>query len=886
MTDAGHRLAAAQLAALEASSGGAVQMLAELDDDEFLISLDTHGVPRGPGVPVRGREQFRISIPATYPFEHPSVRVNHRRWSGSPHVQWGDLLCLYAAPSVEWNPAEGMRGFLERLALWIERAAAGDLDPDGQPLHPPVAYPRAGAGQMVVHPDLGDRVPWAGQGDPAPAATLFAWCIRDRTRIEVREWLTMPQVADRVLTKDHPQRVDERGRVGFLVSVVLLSSELGFEYPDTARALARAMTAAGFSSDQLLLSLARTAVCNQLLLSPATASEETRDPAETENDGVAGPPPLRPPVVIIVGTPSRRVNGSTRLAHLVAWQLDDLGSRVTALVRDEDDVFFRESLDSEVGDLGRQWLSVAKVAWMRVHELRPEITQRRDGNTPATWLHGKRVLVLGCGALGAPIAEYCVRAGVKRLTVLDSGIVTPGILVRQPYSYHDVGHAKVLALTDRLNDLVTAPVVTAQAADAATTLLDPRFDPTAFDLIVDATADAGARAALERSRSARRADWPPVATTVIGHEAERGVVCLSRRGATGAGHDVLRRLALRVHGAENAPWADVAADLFPDPPRTATFFPEPGCSAPTFVGSAAQVAALAAQQLLRVLNLLVDDTDSPMVATAIRVAPSTPIDPGVAAGSGTVNGSGPRDVPATTAMSWSNDVVRTDETNGFEVRISASALAEVRAETRRVHRLHGPRVETGGMLLGAVDEALRVIHVDVATGPPPDSRLSAVHFEHGLEGTQAAVDHHGRRTGRRTGYVGLWHTHPHGPARPSDTDTDSLATLTDGPGAGRWALMLIFGGSGPTWSDWRDSSAPPQVYVATVYRDTRGTGDTARSEAAAAGQAAARRSAPAGRYFPGGYARPESVTSTRATRSRARRALGLMRLPWRRVVER
>ena len=56
-------------------------------------------------------------------------------------MQWGRHLCLYAAPSVEWVPSGGMDSFIERLAAWVVRAAEGTLDPDGQPLHPPVAYP-------------------------------------------------------------------------------------------------------------------------------------------------------------------------------------------------------------------------------------------------------------------------------------------------------------------------------------------------------------------------------------------------------------------------------------------------------------------------------------------------------------------------------------------------------------------------------------------------------------------------------------------------------------------------------------------------------------------------------------------------------------------------
>ena len=78
---------------------------------------------------------------------------------------------------------------------------------------------------------------------------------------------------------------------------------------------------------------------------------------------------------------------------------------------------------------------------MKVYENRPEVTRRRDDNTASTWLQDKRVLILGCGALGAPIAEHCVRAGVTALTVADYGSVSPGILVRQPFADADIGRA-------------------------------------------------------------------------------------------------------------------------------------------------------------------------------------------------------------------------------------------------------------------------------------------------------------------------------------------------------------------------------------------------------------------------------------------------------------
>ena len=59
---------------------------------------------------------------------------------------------------------------------------------------------------------------------------------------------------------------------------------------------------------------------------------------------------------------------------------------------------------------------------------------------------------------------------------------------------------------------------------------------------------------------------------------------LSLEVRTASGFDILRRLAIEVRGAAANNWSDIAEDFFPDPPRTNLFFPEPGCSAPTFTG--------------------------------------------------------------------------------------------------------------------------------------------------------------------------------------------------------------------------------------------------------------------------------------------------------------
>ena len=831
MTHAARRLAARQLADLEQLSGGAIEVLTQpnADDGPILVSLDTNGIPTGTGIRVRSREQFRIFVPDDFPYRPPHVIVDHRRWRGTPHVQWGSLLCLYAAPSVEWNPADGMRGFVDRLLTWLERAAEGSLDPEGQPLHPPATYPSAEAGRLIVHPDLADLVPWstgASDLDTSRYEPLYAWCSRDGNRVEVIEWLSTLAAYDRVLS-DSVRAVDSQDRPYFLIPTVLLGGEIGWEYPEKARDVASGLEDSGYTREQLLTSLTRTSRLNRIL--------RGRSGREADLDA--------DPVALLVGTPSRRIHGARRLAHLVGWKLDQLGGDITSLLS-RIEAGTEDKLTDKVRDLAHSWLDIADVHWMQVHEMRPEITNRRDHGTAVSWLRGKRVLILGCGAVGAPVAEHCVRAGVKHLTALDIGVVTPGVLVRQPYTYADIGRSKARALADRLNTITREPVVTAAVNNAVSTMFDAEFDPTGFDLIIDASADIGVRAALEHTRWRRRDLWPTVMTMLIGHRAERGLVTISCPGATGAGHDVLRRVAIHARGPAARTWGDVADDFFPDPPRTEMFFPEPGCSAPTFVGSAAEVSALASRLLTEALRSLVASEERPtcaMTAITVRQGPTA--------------ATGNADV--TSVLTWSNDLVRTDPGSGHEIRVAAEAVAEMRTETRRGARVRGPNVETGGMLLGVFDDSTGVISIDVATGPSADSRLSNVYFDHGTAGTQDVIDHHLRRTGNLISFAGIWHTHPYGRADPSPTDEAGMAALTTFTGTGRRALMLILAGTPDVWDAWRDASGLPAVYVRVVRRD----------EPSVATRVLGRIQAepPPGRYFVGGYAYPTDAHANRPT---------------------
>ena len=139
-----YQLAERQLREVAAASDGVVEVqggetCSSGYQFDITVAFDGH-VWVEDGLRVRARERFLLVVPPTFPYEQPHVFTPHLRFAGFPHVQWGNILCLYASPA-DWRPQDGMYGLIERLDKWIRDAALNRLDPADAPLHPPVADP-------------------------------------------------------------------------------------------------------------------------------------------------------------------------------------------------------------------------------------------------------------------------------------------------------------------------------------------------------------------------------------------------------------------------------------------------------------------------------------------------------------------------------------------------------------------------------------------------------------------------------------------------------------------------------------------------------------------------------------------------------------------------
>lgn len=715
----GYELAREQLREIAEASAGTVQVIEETTRLssylQFDISIGFDGLERSKdGLPVRARELFRLIVPPTFPYKDPLIELPHRRFAGFPHVLWGRYPCLYQS-SEEWKPDDGMYGFITRLDSWIRDAAQNNLDPDDAPLHPPVIYPTVG--RLVI-----PRV-------DTPQVEASTWIgfaeLRQRNhRTEIIDWTSSSDVPS-----------------GHFAPAILLHEPLPFEYPDTVKDLLYELKSHGIELGPFLVKLSSLA-----------------------NHTATGKPML-----VVLGTPMRRVEeGGRALQHIAVWEIsgDDADKlrEMQVAININDANALNEACDKVI-----KWSEEAKVGWCVVREMRPEVTRRRDQESPMTWFCGKRITIWGCGAIGTHVAESVVRAGAARVELIDNGSVAPGLLIRQGFEDADIGRWKTDALADRLRRIEPSLEIATLSVDLIQRIgeTNPISDA---DLIIDCTASSTIRMKLEQILCEVQ-ERPPIVSMCINRDASSAMATLSTTRHSGGPMDLIRRLKLetcrrpRLSNLREAFWPTVQVGE--------SFQPEPGCSEPTFVGSDADLAGLSARMLNAVARALSKRNEDKTGAGWIF-----------------------EEQGSIQEFYWPPDYILEEEGRGYSVRVSPEAMREMRAWTKRSARMVGPTVETGGLVFGELNEAAGILWITEVEGPPPDSDAAEDYFKCGTKGMEEAAAEKSQRFRGSVACVGSWHTHPTTKPCPSSVDIEAVAQILAGPDSPqRTFVLLILSGS-------------------------------------------------------------------------------------------
>ncbi|MFO0754604.1 MAG: Mov34/MPN/PAD-1 family protein [Thermodesulfovibrionales bacterium] len=166
-----------------------------------------------------------------------------------------------------------------------------------------------------------------------------------------------------------------------------------------------------------------------------------------------------------------------------------------------------------------------------------------------------------------------------------------------------------------------------------------------------------------------------------------------------------------------------------------------------------------------------------------------------------------RDRPEACIKVWSADP-ETGAVEAFNIEVKAATKEKIESwsvvvdegtkkKLYEVRQQHLPK-ETGGVVLGYIDQKLRTIYVVDVLEAPPDSEADESGFIRGVEGLKEQLERVSRRTAGVVGYLGEWHSHPtfHS-AHVSSQDEEVIQYLKETLSQdGLPAVMVIVGSAG------------------------------------------------------------------------------------------
>lgn len=497
------------------------------------INLDTTEIELRPsGLPLRWNEEFVIGIDRTGLLP-PIVEVEHDRFVGYPHVLHGQRLCIYLDPSREWDPAGGINAALNRLWDWLCDAAAAAFNASTALYHAVggILHRTSGAPTIVVRETSSYR---------SRARTGFL-THRTDTRLDLGyQRSTSDQLHVPVIALPSALPFGAGATLDLLVTIVD-NPYLGNRFGPVSRV--------DVPSPALLTALA------------ASASRAPHDSPQyfvlTVPHPAGGPPHL-----LAGRIPATDANELRRVVR----------DRTTPLI------------EIDVSTLGQR----IRIEWCSVSDERKEVTTRRDAGRPVNAFTGKNVHVWGCGGIGSWVAEFIARAGVAKISICDPGIITGGLLVRQNYVEHDIGDSKAEALARRLraigDDLDVAAHTGILPEDLATLA-------TTADVIIDATINIAVGQVLDALAAIDNRTTVLAQVATDARSGTLGMLTVSTPPDVNGPNTIDEQ-------AGKAVLADAGLEgyhtFWSDPSGGDELIPTRGCSVPTFHGSAADLAAVAA----------------------------------------------------------------------------------------------------------------------------------------------------------------------------------------------------------------------------------------------------------------------------------------------------
>ena len=600
-------------------------------------------------------------------------------------------LCLFDMPHEEVLRIATPFVLLERVRLWMKETAHGRLHGDEQPLEPLFGKSR----DAVVLPDAEGVAGHSGLYCGVRASDLSG------VPVFLRTWSA--EEARRMATQGFP--------VLMLVTPPLPHGRIQAIPGDVAELLT-CFEEIGVD----MLALMRAAI-----------------PKWVE-DGRAVVPMSQSCLIIVRATILRSDGGTgrdTTKAFMTECTAETLAEKLGALLKGGEQ--FAAPLSPTT--IIEADLKALRLAAMDVHHpFGRRIAQAASGIDVSSG-HSQAVTLIGAGALGSQVAMTAARMGLGTWTIVDPDFLMPHNLARHALGASYAGWAKA--------DGLSREIVSLLGEGSASAVVDTIPGPEGTKALREA------ELVIDASASVPVARWLGMFSKHVGRTVS---VFLSPSGCD---------LVMLMEGEARTPRLDHVEmsyywKLANDPDLKfhlsgggAGIYPSGGCRQPSLRLSQANVGALSAMAVKRLLQ---DAAPTDGLVEIRRMS-----DDGV------------------TTVRSSPERFHEAELDGWTICISDEVVRGA-----IVARAAAGGLETGGILVGCWDRVRKQAYVVGHHGPPPDSLSEPTGFVRGEFGVyKTLVDIETSTAGNLT-YVGEWHTHPPGHAsNPSADDKVLLRWIGD-----------------------------------------------------------------------------------------------------------
>jgi molybdopterin/thiamine biosynthesis adenylyltransferase len=399
-------------------------LLPELDSDSSLKNSDWY---------LAVDESYPLGRIDIYPAKengitdtHPHQRYNHE---GDSSLPWraGNICANTQAKIIgrhgydvePYTTEDRLLWHCQRAIEWIRCASKGELVLPGEPFELPHIPPFGESSKKILLSEGAlDASPWSNTQASSGRARCFN--LRTNEKMWFLELLMGPksEALVQVSWGQHVNRLRGKTWDGVWLRLPDMPAVKPYRFPETWGELKQALSDHGVSLRETL----------------SSTTEHLRD---------------REVHFLLVGFPIPAVFKSpSAIMHWIAIALP-------VLSRDREYPkygSFRANAKGYIeNDMRTRFRSDNRLVYMPTENWHPDQIQNRGRFQEG--LRTSRVAVIGCGALGAPIAELLVRGGVHHMTLFDGERIEIGNLTRHTLTLSDIANGKSAQLAQRLNSL-------------------------------------------------------------------------------------------------------------------------------------------------------------------------------------------------------------------------------------------------------------------------------------------------------------------------------------------------------------------------------------------------------------------------------------------------